>query len=365
MADEKQEWRPGSFTKNFSWGRDAAGLEELHETIRIGFAERMEDVPREEFRARISKRNRPDYIPMNYFLFTRQSRGEDYIVADELVFQALSAPHSARFDKLAMFTFLLSFAGKFKRANPTQRRPAMWANAYIREHIDREFAWDTRRISASDIATFVGEDERYKGETVGKLATNLNFIFDKGRIRDFPRSRIERWWVDALFLALDRIIEDRLLDRQVTASDQYASLLERHHFIQLTGRRTLEKEMAVRHLVLLYEVCGGRERFSDEAVARRTEERVPDVEEFLSATDHVVGAIHPKNRTILKSIPRSCALLARYAAGFEVIGEEELANFDIERFVRSKTKEAMLRLQERQIRPRMSADELMRITREK
>lgn len=30
-----------------------------------------------------------------------------------------------------------------------------------------------------------------------------------GHLSDFAGKRVERWWVDALFLALDRLIEDR------------------------------------------------------------------------------------------------------------------------------------------------------------
>lgn len=365
LAIEDQDWRPGSFTKNFAWGRGSSGMQELYETIRVGFGNQMEDVSRDEFRSRVAGLKRPDYIPLNYFLFTRQVRGEGLVVADELVFQALSSHHSERFDKLAMFTFLLSFAGKFKRARPEQRRPAMWANAYIREHIDGKYAWDTRRINSGDISDFVAGDIRYQGQTVGKLASNLAFMFGKGHIEDFPKSRVERWWVDSLFLALDRIVEDRRLDGFETTPDQYPDLLQRHDFISLTGVRTLEKISAQKHLTLLYEACGGRDRFSPEKTARRTDERVANVDEFLFPHSIVVGAVHPKNVRILKTIPQSCAMLAKYAAGFEIIASDELENFDIERYVRNRTKSAMERLQERQITPRLSVEELMRITREK
>src|SRR5690242_19831776 len=107
MPSDIAEWRPGSFTKNFSWG-SAKGLRELHSVIQTGFGNKLEDVPRAEFRARVRKTGRPDYIPINFFLFNKIKNDQSYLVADELVFQAINFPHSARFDHLALFAFLLS-----------------------------------------------------------------------------------------------------------------------------------------------------------------------------------------------------------------------------------------------------------------
>ena len=91
MAEETEIWRPGSFTKNFSWGSPSAGLSELHELIELGFDGKMEDVPREVFRQRVRPLGRPEYIPINFFLFNRQERGTDYLVADELVCKRCAA----------------------------------------------------------------------------------------------------------------------------------------------------------------------------------------------------------------------------------------------------------------------------------
>jgi hypothetical protein len=110
-ADVPDDWKPGSFTKNFSWGPLTDGLLRLHESIRLGFNGQMADVPREVFRERVKAYERPDFIPMNFFLFNRRVAGIDYIVADELVFQALNFPHSPRFDKLALFTFNFPMRG--------------------------------------------------------------------------------------------------------------------------------------------------------------------------------------------------------------------------------------------------------------
>ncbi len=62
MAAGEQDWKPGSFTKNFSWGPPANGLLQLYESIRIGFDLIMEDVPRDLFRERVSQYGHSEYI---------------------------------------------------------------------------------------------------------------------------------------------------------------------------------------------------------------------------------------------------------------------------------------------------------------
>jgi hypothetical protein len=365
MADNSDEiWRPGSFTKNFSWGERARGLIELHRIIRLGFDGEVTDVPRDVFRDRVRNVERPDFIPLNFFLFNKPVGAVDYIVADELVFQSVNSEHSAGFDKLALFAFNFSFAGKWSGSTSDQRRPALWANAYIREQVAGRFDWDTKLVNADDIEQFISRDSRYRGKTTRKLATNLNYLYTIGDLSGFPTKKIERWWVDALFLALDRLIEDRELGRVSTFESDYGDLLSRFHFLTLTGRPSLEKQLAAKHLVSLYIACGGRQRFSEGKVRERTETLVGDVEKFLANDPRPRGAVHPTNPRILKSIPYACAMLAKYA-GFEVLDPNEMEAFDLEDFVRKGTQRALEELRRRNIRPTMTAEELMRITREK
>lgn len=364
MAEETETWKPGSFTKNFSWGSSSSGLIELYEIIKLGFANTMEDVPRALFRQRIENAGRPVYIPMNFFLFNKVVDGVDHLCADELVFQALNWPHSPRFDKLALFAFNLSLAGRWKGARREQRRPALWANAYVRERVARDFKWDTRRINSADIERFVGDDARYHAKTSAKLGTNLAYMFLAARISEFPSPKIERWWVDCLFLALDRIIEDRLLDGKETQPQQYASLLNHIGFLELTGKASLEKELAVQHLATLYVACGGLNRFSEEATRERINVLLPELVYFAANDSRPRGAIHLTNPRILKSIPAACAMLAKYA-GFEVLTAVELEEFDLEGFVKSRTHEALASLRDRDIRPTMTAEEIMKLTRDR
>lgn len=355
-------WKPGSFTKNFSWGR-TSGLLELYQVIRLGFDGEVRDVSRDEFRERVRHTGRPDFIPINFFLFNKIKNGDSYLCADELVFQAINYDHSPAFDKLALFAFNLSLAGKWAGARKEQRRPALWANAYIRERLARELDWNVGAVSADDIESFIRGDQRYRAETSRKVATNLNHLFVIGRLREFSVRRIERWWVDCLFLALDRIIEDRALDDQGTMYDQYSDFLLKYGFLELTGGRTLEKDLALKHLVRLYGACGGRMRFSDEAVKERSKILMPDLP-FSTANDpRPRGAVHNTNPRILKSIPPFCAMLAKYA-GFEEISPDELESFDLEEFIRTRAQAALSYLKDAGIRPNMTAEELLKLTRD-
>ncbi|WP_304951460.1 hypothetical protein [Sulfitobacter sp.] len=362
MQDTTEIWRPGSFTKNFSWGRNQKGLSELHSVIRAGFNEELRDVPRELFRERISETNRPDYIPINFFLFNRVENGESLICADELVFQALSWNHSEAFDRIALFAFLFSYAGKWKGAKKEQRRPAMWANAYIREHVAENLNWRTSLISADDIQRFVENDPRYQAETSRKLATNLSFLLRSGRIQDFPQSRVQRWWVDCLFLALDRILEDEKLAGHQRSAAQYAGLLERSGYPELTGGLNMEKSLAIKHLIRLYAALGGRARLSDLDVSERTQELLPGAHPARPNDPSPRGAVHLTNPRILKSIPVTCTELAMLA-GFDVISPDQINDFSVEEFISTRTKSALAVLREKGIKPKMSLEELLEVTR--
>lgn len=363
MAEADYAWKPGSFTKNFSWGKDTVGLIELYTVIREGFADRLEDVPRAVFRERIAESGRPDYIPMNFFLFNNTIDGEDYIVADELVFQALAWEHSPAFDRLALFAFLFSYAGRWKRAGGDQRRPALWANAYITERLAPVLRWNADLITADDIQTFVDGDPRYQAETSRKLATNLNYLLHIGRIQDFPDPNVSRWWVDCLFLALDRLVEDANIDSGTSVKRTgHQSLLMQSSFMALTGGKNLEKELAVKHLVRLYTALGGRNRLFEDIVVQKTKDELPGIYPVRPNDNRPRGAVHRTNAKILKSIPPMCADLARHA-GFDVISPGEMDEMQLEEFVRLRTEAAIAVLKDRGIKPSMTIDELLKITR--
>jgi hypothetical protein len=360
MADEA--WHPGSFTKNFSWGHAEDGLRQLYELIKQGFGDEMRDVPRVLFRERVARTRRPDYIAINFFLFNKLIKGKEFIIADELVFQALNFPHTADFDKLALFAFNFSLVGKWKGASDFQSRPALWAHHYIADRVAQQLNWDTHAVSADDIQQFIQNDHRYRAQTSRKLATNLNYLYRIGRLSEFGQGNVQRWWTSALFLALDRLIEDSLVKQQDGSASHYLSLLDRSRFHYISGRRSLEKDLAAKHLLRLYEACGGRARFTDDEVRARQKVLIPDLQWFANQKEPV-AAVHRTNHRIVKVIPRACAMLAFYCAGFVTMDLDELDRMDIDEFIRIKTKEALDKLQAAGVAPTMSAEQLMRLTR--
>jgi hypothetical protein len=359
-----EEWRPGSFTKNFSWGPKRDGLKRLHEIIQLGFDGKPENVARSVFRNRVERAGRPDYIPINFFLFNKIIDDQDYLIVDELVFQALNFEHSGDFDKLGLFAFNFSYVGKWKGAEAYQSRPSLWAHHYIVDRVAKEFNWDVAQINADDIERFVQSDPRYRAQTARKLATNLNYLYEIAGISDFRSDRVERWWVNSLFLALDRLIEDRASRGQSISSKDRPAYLDRSDFHFVSGRRSVENDLATRHLLSLYDSCGARERFSEEDVRERQRLLLPDIQWFANQQEPI-AAIHPSNPRIVKTIPRACAMLAKHIAGFIDLDLDQLESLNLEEFIRTQTREALDRLKQRGISPRKSVEELMKLTREK
>jgi hypothetical protein len=356
------EWRPGSFTKNFSWGPDQ-GLRELHEIIRIGFAGELTDVPRQTFRDRVAKSGRPDFIPINFFLFNEIKGGVDFLVVDELVFQALNFDHSKRFDHLGLYAFILSMVGNWRGAADYQERPAMWAFHYIADRIGIQANWDTKVVSADDIQKFVGADKRYVAKTSRKLATNLNFLFHIGGLNEMISRHVERWWVDAIFLTLDRLIETRHIHKQEVNSERLEAYLAASRFSDISGKRSTEKDLALRHVVRLFQACGERLRFDDDNVKELTNVAFDEIEHWLSNSQEPMAALHPTNLRIVKTIPRACAMLAQ-RAGFAVLDLDTLAESSLPELVRNNLQKALASLKLKGIAPTMTAAALMKLMRE-
>ena len=356
------EWRPGSFTKNFSWGT-AQGLRELHEIIRAGFDGKLTDVPRHVFRDRVARSGRPDFIPINFFLFNKIKAGADFLIVDELVFQALNFDHSDRFDHLALYAFILSMVGNWHGAEIYQERPAMWAFHYIADRIGTNANWETKVISADDIQKFVENDERYVAKTSRKLATNLNFLFRIGGIDEMISPHVQRWWVDAIFLTLDRVIETRHIHGQEVDSGKLEAYLAASRFSDISGRRSTEKDLALHHVVRLFQACGERLRFDDDNIKELTQTIFDDIQQWLSNSQEPMAALHPTNLRIVKTIPRACAMLAQ-RAGFAVLDLDTLAETSLPELVRDNLQKALAGLKGRGITPTMTAAALMKLMRE-
>jgi hypothetical protein len=360
-SSDFEEWHPGSFTKNYSWGSDK-GLRNLYESIRLGFGETLQDVPRATYRERVAQAPLPDYIPINFFLFNYTSEAGDMLLADELVFQALNFEHSDRFDHLALFALILSLAGTWSDARPYQRRPALWAHHYVGDRVGSDFNWDASRVSADDIEKFVMNDARYRAKSARKLATNLNFLFRVGGLRNYASKRVERWWVDALFLTLDRALASRKIDGCTIRDRDYETYVAASGFNLIAGRRSVEKDLASKHVINLYRACGGNNRFDPDAVYELTRTNLAYIQNWIANDSRPVAALHPSNPRIVKTIPRACAMLAKFI-GFLTFDVDQLAELSISDLVRENLESALARLRDQGVVPTMSAEEFMKLMR--
>lgn len=198
-------WRIGSFTKNFSWGPVESGLLKLHYSLNIGFKDELKPTPRKLFWERIERAGIIPHIPSNFFVFNGIINGESYVFPDELIFKALSSSHDEDFDKIGLFTLLLSEVGIWKGAKQGQSQPSEWARYFILENASKIKKWDTDLFSADRIEEFLTTDRRFEGGTgTRKLATNLAYFFNLSKIQEIPEDTDLNWIADCIFLALDR-----------------------------------------------------------------------------------------------------------------------------------------------------------------
>lgn len=264
------------------------------------------------------------------------------MVVDELVFQALNFRHSNAFDKLALYAFNLSLVGHWRGERPYQSRPAQWAFHYVADRVATDFAWNARKVSADDIQDFLVSDKRYKARTSRKVATNLNYLYKQGRLNELRLDKPERWWISAIFLTLDRMVEEKEVQGRLVEDTRLAELLIRSGFHQISGKRSIEKDLASQRFVELFAACGGRRRFSDDAVRERQRILLPEITAFAN-NPAPVGVFHPTNPNARGAIPRACAMLARYLAGFELFDLDDADEFDISTYVRDRTRLALER----------------------
>ncbi|KIN64889.1 HNH endonuclease domain protein [Sulfitobacter noctilucicola] len=253
------ESRPGSFSKNFGWGA-APGLTLLHRVINAIFNGQMTPVPRDNARATISRVATGDpLIPLNFFLYNQEIDGENYIIPDQLVLEALANPHDQSFDRLAMSALNFSRVGTWRGARPWQAYPAPWARRFAVEEVWDGNSWNTRRITTERIETFMEGNMIYGGNTPHKFATNLHFLYDRSSLIGLTSSEREDWWASALFLFLDRCMMDGEIGMGISASD-ILQFVQDEDFWALTAANPTLAPFAALPIIEEYLDLGGPER---------------------------------------------------------------------------------------------------------
>jgi len=259
------ESRPGSFSKNFGWGA-APGLALLHRVINAIFNGQMLPVLRDTARATISRVATGDpLIPLNFFLYNQEVDGDNYIIPDQLVLEALAKPHDQSFDRLAMSAFNFSRVGTWRGARPWQAYPAPWARRFAVEEVWDGSAWDTRKITTERIESFMEGNMIYGGDTPHKFATNLHFLYDRSSLIGLTSSEREDWWASALFLFLDRCTMDGEVSISMSAVD-ILQFVQDEAFWALTAANPTLAPYAALPIIEEYLDLGGLERLKNASI---------------------------------------------------------------------------------------------------
>lgn len=91
--------------------------------------------------------------------------------------------------------------------------------------------------------------------------------------------------------------------------------------------------------------------------------RVPNHLSNEAPTMEPVGVLHPSNPSARNTIPHAARVLAQYLADFEVFEAKEIDDFDVETYVKDRTKAALDSLKKKGIKPNIDSDDLTRLMR--
>lgn len=254
-------------------------MHKLHGVIRDGYQGDLAPVEREQFRTDSNLDKDLSLIPINFFLHNRKGK----MSVDELVFQAIKHPHSARFDRLALFAFHLNRVGSGTRVTG---RPA-WANEFVREKLWKNGVWQKASLSEESLDSFLETRMRAKLDVRTKCRTNYRHLFVLCGYLPAPlpviNSHEEQWIGPALFLAWDRhILDDGKGDKKTLRS-----LIDKEGIYKLLGVTREYAKAQADDFVDLYESLGCLERFSQA-------EAEPDSEPSLQL-DPPPGAVQEKD----------------------------------------------------------------------
>ena len=213
---------PGSFTKQFSWGKDP---KRLHRSIRNGFAKKAEPVPRDKWRRQCGL-NDPniELIPLNFFLYSIRGEFEDFVISDTLVEFALNRPFDPEFAKLAVFAFHLANSGNWHGSEPwPDGAVAGWANHLIRKLAWNGNDWEVSAFEKQTLLIFVRAHLIAESGTQRKIRNNYHFMLRKAGVlvkADLaPMNYAAPWAIAAPKLFWDRKIFDGALTPSSTQND--------------------------------------------------------------------------------------------------------------------------------------------------
>lgn len=251
---------PGSFTKNVHLGN--GGFYSFHNFIRRVFSKRPHNIKRHDWQTELA--DQPVPIRLVYPNFFLSNNGE-ILVRDELIQYALTKKYSLSFHCLALFAFHLNNVGNPPR-NP--QRPAPWANAYVKEVLWSEGAWNLALTEKEPIFEFILD--KVKGKSLDKVATNYSYFFKYIRenkpLFQALTTSFQPWIASALFLFFDREIDSAALPD----STEIRTLTTDFQISRLIGCPESIIYNNVEQIFKLYIELGGRNRYNTDTSKQHT-----------------------------------------------------------------------------------------------
>ena len=165
---------------------------------------------------------------------------------------------------------------------------------------------------------------------------------------------IERWWMNASFLAADRLCRLQFARRLTISSIREA--LDEFDFAPLSGGRSIEKSYALGRLLEMYIAVGGLARF---------ERSVEAINSGMTNDPRPYGLVDKMLPRAPKSLPAGVANTMQWLdASYELLDFDELQSFDVDMFAREASIRALSSIRQRGITPTMSSSELMNLMRD-
>jgi hypothetical protein len=308
-------YRPGSFSKNFAW--HGAGLSKMHSTIRAGYSADLRPVSRNAFRENcgIGDPNL-QLIPINFFLFNTGSSDTSPLAVDELVFQAVEQPHTALFDRLALFALNLSNVGNIGSGGTP------WARDFVAERLWSEGFWRRSELEIEALDSFLRTALDARPEVRVKCRSNYRHLFELTGYLDvneeFIDNRDGQWLSSAVLLAWDRGMLSAQIPEQPT-TEQLGEFIRKNRLARLLGVPEAFAEQLAFRLGPAYAEYRGIRRFDQDvapvvpvsptprATARRTRTRARQLDEV--ARDVNASEVSRARREVEQQL-RNAALAA-------------------------------------------------------
>ncbi len=191
--------RPLSFTKNLG------GFQNAYAAIRKGYAP---GISVQQFRRRCGLGDGQSLLVTEFLLGTQIQGDEERILADTLVVQTLSSPHSPLIARLYFFAINLNMPGE--RIKELHSHPADIQNELVRQYL---YADDSLQPQSFDKdrslePTVKGIGQFHSRDALRKWVTNYSYMFGQCGFVPTPGNRLETfpdaWAALALRLFFER-----------------------------------------------------------------------------------------------------------------------------------------------------------------